>query len=154
MTAPLVSIIITNFNYARFLPTAIDSALAQSYTPIEVVVVDDGSTDDSRQIIAGYGDRVRPVLKANGGPASACNAGFIAARGDIVLFLDADDVLETPAIEQVVAAMGANVSAVQIPVRTIDDSGQPLGSVLPLLPKGWNSAAIRRTVMRAGFYPY
>jgi glycosyltransferase involved in cell wall biosynthesis len=63
---PLVSIVVNNFNYERFLREAIDSALAQTYAPVEVVVVDDGSTDSSRDIIASYGDRLIPVLKANG----------------------------------------------------------------------------------------
>ena len=55
---PLVSIVIDNFNYGRFLPAAIDSALAQSYEYVEVVAVDDGSTDNSREVISSYGDRV------------------------------------------------------------------------------------------------
>ena len=89
----LVSIIINNYNYARFLRAAIDSALGQSYASIEVLVVDDGSTDQSRAIIDSYGDRVKSILKKNGGQASALNAGFAQCQGDIVIFLDADDVL-------------------------------------------------------------
>src|SRR3954451_20463787 len=96
---PLVSIVIDNYNYARFLPEAIESALAQTYPDTEVIVVDDGSTDDSREIIASYGSRVRPVLKTNGGQASAFNAGFAASRGDVVLFLDSDDTLFPEAVE-------------------------------------------------------
>jgi glycosyltransferase involved in cell wall biosynthesis len=65
----------------------------RAYT--EVIVVDDGSTDDSRRIISGYGDRVTPVFKENGGQASAFNAGFAASRGDVIIFLDADDYLFT-----------------------------------------------------------
>ena len=79
--SPLVTIVVNNYNYARFLAEAIDSALAQTYAALEVVVVDDGSTDESREIIAQYGGRVIPVLKDNGGQASAFNAGFAAARG-------------------------------------------------------------------------
>jgi glycosyltransferase involved in cell wall biosynthesis len=88
---PRVSILINNYNYGQFLAAAIESALQQSYPHTEVVVVDDGSTDHSREIIASYGDVIVPVLKANGGQASAFNAGFAASQGDIICFLDADD---------------------------------------------------------------
>ncbi len=90
---PLVSVIESNFNYAPFLSAAVDSALEQTHTPIEVVVVDDGSTDASRSLIESYGARITPVFKQNGGMASALNAGFRASAGDIVIFLDSDDVL-------------------------------------------------------------
>jgi glycosyltransferase involved in cell wall biosynthesis len=152
--APLVSIVISSFNYARFLSFAIDSALGQTYGNIEVIVVDDGSTDASRAIIARYGARIHAVLKPNGGETSACNAGFAVARGDIVLFLDSDDVLEAPAIDRIVAAMGPGVSAVQVSVTAVDSGGRPIGSVLPVLPRDWTPAHIRRAVMRAGVYPY
>jgi len=87
----LASIIIDNYNYGRYLAEAIDSALTQIYPHNEVIVVDDGSTDNSREIIANYGNRISAVLKANGGQASAFNAGFRASHGEIVCFLDADD---------------------------------------------------------------
>ena len=86
-----VSVLINNFNYAQYLGAAIDSALLQEEAEVEVVVVDDGSTDNSREIIAAYGDRILPVLKPNGGQASSFNAGFAASTGEIVFFLDADD---------------------------------------------------------------
>jgi glycosyltransferase involved in cell wall biosynthesis len=70
---------------------AIESALGQTYSPIEVVVVDDGSTDESREIIAQFGNNIVPVLKNNGGQASSLNAGVIACHGEIISFLDADD---------------------------------------------------------------
>ncbi len=89
--SPLVSILINNYNYGPFLGEAIDSALNQTYPNTEVVVVDDGSTDNSREIIASYQDKVIPVLKENGGQASAFNAGFEACKGDIICFLDSDD---------------------------------------------------------------
>lgn len=86
-----VSVLINNYNYARYLGTAIESVLAQKGPRFELIVVDDGSTDDSREVIARYGERVRPIFKPNGGQASSFNAGFAASRGDIVFLLDADD---------------------------------------------------------------
>jgi glycosyltransferase involved in cell wall biosynthesis len=87
----LASIIIDNYNYGRFLSQAIKSALAQTYPNVEIIVVDDGSTDDSRPVIASYDDRIIPVLKANGGQASAFNAGWARCRGEFVCLLDSDD---------------------------------------------------------------
>jgi glycosyltransferase involved in cell wall biosynthesis len=89
---PLISILINNYNYEEFLREAIDSALAQEYPHVEVVVVDDGSTDNSRKIIASYGDRLVALCKENGGQASAFNAGYRSSRGEIICFLDADDI--------------------------------------------------------------
>ena len=102
-TAPLLaSVIVNNYNYGKFLPQAIDSALEQTYPRVEVIVVDDGSTDDSREIISRYDSRIRSVLKSNGGQASALNAGFTASHGDVVLFLDADDFLYPSAVANAV----------------------------------------------------
>jgi glycosyltransferase involved in cell wall biosynthesis len=89
---PLVSIVICNHNYEKFLGAAIESALAQTYPACEVVVIDDGSSDGSRRLISAFGSRIRPVFKRNGGQPSAINAGFHESRGDIVCLLDADDV--------------------------------------------------------------
>jgi glycosyltransferase involved in cell wall biosynthesis len=89
---PLASVIINNYNYGHFLPEAIESSLNQTYAPLETIVVDDGSTDNSREILSQYGDRLVSVLKQNGGQASAFNAGFAASHGDIICFLDADDI--------------------------------------------------------------
>ncbi len=88
---PLVSILINNYNYGKFLKQAVDSCLNQTYENIEVIVVDDGSTDDSKQIINSLCDQIIPVLKQNGGQASAINAGFRVSSGDIICLLDADD---------------------------------------------------------------
>src|SRR4051794_6220176 len=93
-----VSVIINNYNYSAYLREAIDSALDQTYPHVEVVVVDDGSTDDSREIISKYGTKVIPVLQNNGGQGAAFNSGFAASRGEIVCFLDADDGLRRDAV--------------------------------------------------------
>lgn len=99
---PLVSIIINNYNYGRFLGEAIDSALKQTYPDTEVIVVDDGSTDNSREIIDTYKESIIPVLKDNGGQASAFNAGFAATKGDIICFLDSDDIFLPEKAEKIV----------------------------------------------------
>src|ERR1700679_3491903 len=102
--APLATVVIVNYNYDKFVAAAIDSALEQSYAPLEVIVVDDGSSDGSRQIIAGYANHVRTVFQNNAGQGSAYNAGWRAARGEFVLFLDSDHVLTPDAMTKVVAA--------------------------------------------------
>ncbi len=99
---PLVSIIINNFNYESFLAEAINSALSQTYCHKEIIVVDDGSTDNSQQIILGYGDLITPVFKENGGQASAFNAGFVVSKGDIICFLDSDDVFLPEKVAEIV----------------------------------------------------
>lgn len=101
-TDPLVSILINNYNYGQFLSEAIDSALAQTYSHTEVIVVDDGSTDNSVQVINSYGNKIIPVLKENGGQASAFNAGFAASKGEIICFLDADDLFFPHKVAEIV----------------------------------------------------
>jgi glycosyltransferase involved in cell wall biosynthesis len=91
-TEPLVSVIIPTYNRAASLAAALDSVLAQSYPKIEIVVVDDGSTDDTGAVVARYGDRIRFQLKPNGGVATARNVGLAAATGELLAFLDSDDV--------------------------------------------------------------
>ncbi len=99
---PLVSILINNYNYGQFLEEAINSAINQTYENIEVIVVDDGSTDNSREIIANYGNKIISILKENGGQASAFNAGFANSQGDIICFLDADDVFISSKVAEMV----------------------------------------------------
>lgn len=92
MSAPvLVSVVIPAYNYAKFLPAAVESVLAQTYSPIELIVVDDGSTDETPAILTGYGDRIQNIRKVNAGLSAARNTGIKAARGQFVGFLDADD---------------------------------------------------------------
>jgi glycosyltransferase involved in cell wall biosynthesis len=89
----LVSVIIPVYNGERYLSQALDSALGQSYGPIELIVVDDGSTDGSSYIARSY-QSVRYLYQANGGPAAARNTGITASRGDFIAFLDHDDIWE------------------------------------------------------------
>ena len=148
--APWVSIVIDNHNYAHFLPAAIDSALSQTHPRTETVVVDDGSTDDSRQVIAAYGDRVRAVYKPNGGQASAVNAGFAESRGDVVIFLDADDSLApgTAAAAAEVFREQPDTARVQYRLAVTDANGRPTGELVPAdyvrMPSGDLSAGLMR----------
>ena len=134
---PLASVIVDNYNYEQYVGQAIDSALSQSYEPLEVIVVDDGSTDGSAEVIGRYGDRITPVLKSNGGQASAFNAAFEQAHGDVVLFLDADDLLLEDAVANAVTAMDEGVSKVHWPLWEIDQRGERTGGIVdPELPDG------------------
>jgi glycosyltransferase involved in cell wall biosynthesis len=131
---PLASVVISNYNYARFVGDAIDSALAQTYKPLEVIVVDDGSTDDSRDVIASYGNRITAVLKENGGMGSAVNAGFERASGDVILFLDSDDMLLPDTVEKAADILrDRSVAKVQWRMWRLSE---PEGSVTGIVPHG------------------
>src|SRR3990172_8271100 len=90
---PLVTVVIPSHNYARYVGDAVQSVLAQTYVPVEVIVVDDGSTDDTLQVLARFGDRIRVLRLPGHGVAHARNAGLRAAMGEFIVFVDADDVL-------------------------------------------------------------
>lgn len=89
--APLVSVVIPAYRAAATISETLESVFAQDYPKVEIVVVDDGSTDDTRAVLDRFGDRVRTISKPNGGLASARNVGVRAARGEIIAVLDADD---------------------------------------------------------------
>lgn len=137
-----VDVVIDNYNYARFLTDAIESALSQTHPRVHVIAVDDGSTDTSRDVLRAFGDRIEVVLKENGGQASALNAGFARCGGDIVIPLDADDVLLPNAVALAAAAFAADPRTVKVQyrMRVIDASGRPTGAVKPAahlsLPQG------------------
>lgn len=126
-----VSIVICNYNYADFLEQAIRSAVEQTYSNLEVIVVDDGSTDHSREIIERWSDRVQPVFKSNAGQISACNTGFERVSGDVVIFLDSDDFLDPGTCAEVVSALSDDVAKVHFRLRLVDEQGKSLGGVIP-----------------------
>lgn len=105
MTNPLVSVIIPCYNMAQYLPEAVESILNQTYQNIEIVIVNDGSTDDTKQVIKELmqeSDRVLGLYKPNGGLGSARNYGIKQAKGELILPLDADDKFEVTFIEKAV----------------------------------------------------
>lgn len=102
-----ISVIIPTYNRQEFLARAIDSVLGQSYRDFELVVVDDGSTDDTARRLAGYGAQVRFVYQQNRGPAAARNTGIRAAEGALIAFLDSDDRFAPEKLAMQQAAMAA-----------------------------------------------
>jgi glycosyltransferase involved in cell wall biosynthesis len=148
---PLVSIVIDNHNYERFVAAAIESALAQTYPRVEVLVVDDGSTDGSWGIISRYGDRLKAIRKANGGQASAVNVGYEACSGDIVIFLDSDDFLRPEAAASVVSAWAADCVKVQYRLSIVDADGKRTGA-LPAVNIPLPSGDLVPMIARAGGY--
>ena len=153
-TLPLVSICINNYNYARFLGAAIESCLAQTYERIETIVVDDGSTDDSREVLASFGDRIRVLLQGNKGQSAAVNAGVREATGDIVVLLDADDVLLADTVSRAVDAFSRDDKLVRLQwqLELMTEGGVPSGRVIP--SDGWSlpTGDLRRHALRYRTY--
>ncbi|MGH9916397.1 MAG: glycosyltransferase family 2 protein, partial [Pyrinomonadaceae bacterium] len=114
MSEPLVSVIVPNYNYGHFLRETIESALAQSYQNREIIVVDDGSKDNSDEVIKSFGDQIKPVFKENGGMSSALNAGLKVSRGEWIALLDADDLWLPDKLEKVMSRAKANPNATLI----------------------------------------
>ncbi len=140
----VASIVITNHNYSRYIIAAVESALAQSM-PTQVIVVDDGSTDGSVALLEAFAaanPEVRLIAKANGGQASALNAGWAAADAPVVFFLDGDDRLDSDAVAEVRYRLGGDAEAVrcQFRLRWIDEWGGAIDGEFPeperLLPAG------------------
>lgn len=149
----LVSVVIPNYNYGCFLAEAIDSALGLDWPAVDVVVVDDGSTDNSREVIARYGSRIHAIFQENAGQCAACNAGFLASHGGIVIFLDSDDVLEPCLIRELAAVWRANVSKVQVQMRVIDAKGRPTGALFPQYQRLPTPEEIRAWALGTANYP-
>jgi glycosyltransferase involved in cell wall biosynthesis len=149
-----VSIIVVNYNNERFLTTAIDSALGQDYPLFEVIVVDDCSTDNSRAIIARYGDRIRSVFReTNGHQVAALNSAWPLARHPILIFLDSDDRLLPHAASRIAAVWAAGIVKAQFPLVSIDQAGRPIGNVAPKYPANVDTALIREELLRTGQSP-
>ena len=123
-----LSVIISNCNYARFLDCAIRSVLAQrTARSVQLIVIDDGSTDDSARVLHAYGRSITSIFKENGGQASALNAGYRVCTGRVIVFLDADDFLAPDAAEAILTSWHEEIARIQYPLEVVDESGNPLG---------------------------
>lgn len=150
---PLVSIIINNYNYERFLAKAINSALEQTYSNTEVIVVDDGSTDNSRNVIAQYGDRVIAVFQENGKQGKAFNNGFSHSRGEIIIFLDSDDYLFPHAVDQIVQIWQPDTAKVHYRLDVVDEQEQSHGFSYPQGGKLLATGQVWQALLQVATYP-
>jgi hypothetical protein len=149
-----LSIIIPNYNYGEYLGAAIDSALTVDWPDKEVIVADDGSTDNSRGVILSYGGRIIPLFLSNGGQSSACNAAFERCSGDIIIFLDSDDVVFPSVADTLRSAWSDRVSKLQWSLVLTDETLRPLGRCNPAYPTEPTPEWVRQTLARTGNYPY
>ena len=132
MKQPLVSVIIPNYNYGHFLAQSIDSVLAQTYPNIEIIVVDDGSSDDSAEVLMTYSDKIKWIKQSNQGVSAARNKGTAASKGELIAFLDADDVWLPEKIEKQVRVFHAEneIGLVHCGLVDFDDEGNLLSKQL------------------------
>ncbi|MGA2099310.1 MAG: glycosyltransferase family A protein [Candidatus Acidiferrum sp.] len=145
---PRVSAIIPAYNAARFLPTSIESVIRQTYDQWEIVVVDDGSTDDTREVVSSYahqlGDKLRYVYQPNAGVPAARNTGIRNARGELIALLDADDIWLPSRLERSVVAMDSDpeVGLVHGKFERVSSDGEPIKNLLPTFPTQYLSGKI------------
>lgn len=148
-----LSIVIPNFNYAEYVGAAITSALAVDWADLEVIVVDDGSTDSSVREIRAFGDSVQLVRQANAGPRAACNVGFARSTGDWVVFLDSDDLIGRATAKEIDRLDRSGISKIQFQMRRIDPSGKVVGRPFPQYHRVPSPDAIRYWMRATASYP-
>ena len=150
MQRPLVSIIIPTYNGARWLPESIDSALRQTYTPTEIIVVDDGSIDETPAILEQYRPRINVIRQARGDIGAARNCGITQARGDYLAFLDHDDVWREDKLATQVDYLWRRpeVDVMHADAVEFDDRGTVHESYLALFPGARRSTDIFRQLVK------
>jgi glycosyltransferase involved in cell wall biosynthesis len=147
-----LSVIIANYNYREFVGAAISSALAVDWPDKEVIVVDDASTDDSRSVIDGFRGKVAAYFRPKSYQLGAHIFGFEQSVGDVIIFLDADDLLEPDVMLEVAKVWRPGVSKVQYRMNLIDAAGAQLGTAIPQFPLTDNTEELRRTFLRTMAY--
>jgi glycosyltransferase involved in cell wall biosynthesis len=151
-TRPTIGAVIVNFNYARYLPQAIESVLHQSVPFDAVVAVNDGSTDDSMTVLGRYRDALTVLDIPNGGQLGACRAGLAALDTEYVYFLDADDYAHPQLVETVRRRLPRSPVKVQFQLEGVSPDVESLESVFPTFPDHYDAARMRADNGSMGFY--
>lgn len=139
MSQPLVSVVIPNYNYGRFLSETIDSVLTQTYPNMEIIVVDDGSTDDSLEILAAYKEKgITVIQQTNRGVGAARNIGAAKSKGEFIAFLDADDIWLPTKIERQLKIFTGEIGLVTCGMREFDSSSNETLAYLMSKKTDWN----------------
>lgn len=133
----LISVIIPVHNAAEFLTDAIASVRAQAYSPLEIIVVDDGSTDQTAQVVQTLGGGIHYLYQQNQGPAAARNAGVAAAQGELITFLDADDLWPADKLAQQLPALAAAPEAVLVWGHTEIRPYKTITAAIPPIEPNW-----------------
>ncbi|WP_018857892.1 glycosyltransferase family 2 protein [Rhizobium sp. 42MFCr.1] len=149
---PLLSIIITCYNYEMYISECIQSVLAQDFDNLEIIVIDDGSTDHSWEKIQEFGDKIIAVRTANRGSLKTCLNGLSLSRGDFIYFLDADDVLGDGALAEIASYLRPDVSKIQFMLLPIDKEGRPIGNAFPSLQPTADSEPLIQSIRKKGYY--
>jgi Glycosyl transferase family 2 len=147
-----LSVIIANHNYADYVGAAISSALAVDWSDKEVLVVDDASTDSSKEVIEAFSGKVAAYFRPKSNQLGAHMFGFERSTGDVIVFLDADDMLEPSVMQEVAKLWRPGVSKIQYRMNLIDAAGAQLGTAIPQFPPGDDPQKLRRSYLHTMAY--
>ena len=142
----------TCYNYADFVAEAIDSVLSQNAEFVEIIVVDDGSTDRSWEIISLYGNLIKALRIKNGGAVNACLYGYAQSRGDYIYFLDADDYMKVDSLSEIYKYLVLSPAKIQFSLTPVDENAVVLGPNFPALDINKSSWDFQREIVRRGSY--
>lgn len=148
-----LSVIIPNHNYAEYVGSAVQSALEIRWPSVEVIVVDDGSTDNSLEVLKAFRDRITLISQANAGQMPSCVNGFRRSSGNVVIFLDSDDALHPDVMGEIAKVWSAKASKYQFQMRVVDAKGEPTGGILPQYFMHPSPEDVRTWVTTTGAYP-